>query len=496
MPIPRASEISAKIKSTLEPLLGGDGLKARVFRGGAWLGVGTVSEQSLRFIRNMILARLLAPEAFGTMAIVMSASALLQSFTEIGVREALIQNPRGHEPEYVNAAWWMALSRATSVYLVIFAIAPWMAKFYRNPDLTWLLRVAIVGLVLEGAMSAKAYVAVKAMKFSKWAAIFHGGGIIGILTTIILGFYIRDVWALVIGTCAESAGRFALSYAVCPYLPSFKVDRAALRDLLKFSKGLFGLAPLSFIFMRADIFVLGRLIPAAALGYYSLGISVAQVPALFLLTLLGQILMPALSHVQDDKARMRRIVLKVTEAIALLGMPAIVFAYFCGRPLLTLVYGLPYAVTAGPLILASCSAVINIINALITLVIYAVGAPQLHRRCVAAMAIVMVISIYPLAKLMGPMGAQVAALISITVGFLLQLERVRHLIGIKMSEYGRIFARGAIVSASVVIIFLAARPITIIARPVFTVALGVFGCLVAYGFAGMMLIRKPIPLHD
>ncbi len=488
----KASRACSRSKPFIKALFIGKGLRARVFRGGAWLGAGSVSEQGFRFVRNMILARLLAPSAFGTMAIVMSTASLLQAFSEIGVRESLIQNPKGSEPEYVNAAWWMALGRAVSIYSVLFAAAPWLAGFYGNPELTNLLRVAIISMVLEGAMSARAYAAIREMKLSRWAAISHGGGILGVITTVILGFFIRDVWALVIGICAEGAARCALSYLICPFLPSVNLDRTALRHLFKFSKGLFGLAPLSLIFMRADIFVLGKLIPATALGYYALGISVAQVPALFVIGLLGQIFMPALSQVQEDKPRTRRIVLRVTEAAVLLGMPALVFAYFCGRPLLALIYGQSYAVAAGPLVLASCSALISIVNVQITLAFYAAGAPELHRRCVAAMAAVTIILIYPLAKWLGPMGAQVASLLSAAVGFSLQLERARHLIGIRTSEYGKIFIRGAVVSTIALMVCLAARSLPTMTPPLLTVGLGIFGCLVAYGFAGLMMIRKPM----
>jgi len=444
----------------------------------------------------MVLARLLAPSAFGTMALVMSAASLLQAFTEIGVREALIQNPKGREPEYVNAAWWMAFGRSVFIYLILFVLAPWVAKFYGNADLTPLLRVATIGLVLEGAISTKAYVAMKDMRFSRWAAITHGGGILGVATTVILGFLFRDVWALVIGTCAESAARCILSFIICPYLPSFNVDRAAFKQLLQFSKGLFGLAPLVIIYMRLDIFVLGKLIPTAALGYYSLGISVAQVPAVFISNLLGQIFMPALSHVQDDKARVRRIVLQVTGLVMCLAMPGVVFAYFCGRSLLTLIYGHQYAVAAVPLVIAACCALIAFVNNQITTAFYAAGTPQLHRLCVVMMAVVMMILTYPLARWLGPAGGQLASLVSITVGFLIQLNRARHLIGIKVSQYRKLLLQGLAVSTVVVATCLIAQTLTVLTRPVFTVALGLLGCIVAYGVAAWMLIRNPRVAQD
>jgi len=484
-----AAEAFARTKLRLGAFVGGDGLKARVFRGGAWLGVGSASEQSLRFARNMVLARLLAPSAFGTMAIVMSAASLLQAFTEIGVREALIQNPKGREPEYVNAAWCMAFGRSVLLYLGLFAIAPWVARFYGDLQLAPLLRLTTISLVLEGAISTRAYIAMKDMRFAIWAKINHGGGILGVITTVILGLLLRNVWALAIGTCAESLARCVLSFIVCPFLPSLSIDRTAFKRLAQFSKGLFGLAPLMIIYMRADIFVLGKLIPAAALGYYSLGISIAQVPAGFVANLLAQIFMPALSHVQDDKERIRRIVLQVTAFVVFLAMPAVVFAYFCGRSFLTLMYGQQYAVAAVPLVLAACCALIAFMNNQITTAFYAAGTPQLHRLCVVMMAVVMMVLTYPLAKWLGPTGGQLASLLSIATGFLIQLNLARHLIGIQVFEYGKVLLRGLTVSGFAAAICVIAERIPD-SSPVLTVGLGLIGLVMAYMVSAWMLIRN------
>lgn len=460
------------------------------------MGFGSISEQSSRFLRNMILARLLAPAAFGTMAIVMSTNSLLQAFSEIGVREALIQNPRGSEPEYVNTAWWMAFCRSLFVYATLFLASPYVARFYGNPELTKLLRVAICCLVLEGAMSARSYVAIKEMKFRLWATIQHGGGIIGVVSTVVLGFFIRDVWALVIGTCTESAARLVLSFVMCPFAPSIRINLAALKDLLRFSRGLFGLAPLYILFMRMDVFVLGRLIPATELGYYSMGIAVAQVPAGFMANLMGQLFMPALAHVQADTARMRRIVLQVSAAVVLLLMPAIVFTYFCGGSFLRLVYGPAYAVAVVPLILAACGTLITLLNNPITTAFYASGAPEMHRRCIVAMAVIMAAITYPLAKWLGPAGAQLASVISISAGVIAQFPLAHRLMSLKVSDYGKILFHGAAVSAGVALLCLLARLAPIGNRPVVTVGLGLLACLLAYGFAGLMWIRNPRLAQD
>lgn len=473
-----------RIQRIIGSVFGGDTLKARVFRGGAWLGSGSFLEQTTRFGRNMLLTRLLAPEAFGTMAIVMAATSVLTSLLDVGAREALIQSARGTEKGHVGAAWWLSLVRSSSLYFLLFLVAPLASRFYGNVELTILLRVAGVGLLLEGAISARAYVAIKEMRFQKWAAINHGGGIAGVLITMILSFFIRDVWALVLGFVAEYVCRCLLSYVLCPFLPPLRWDRAAIRELLGFSRGVFGLAILNLIFIRTDIFVLAKLYSPAQLGLYAMAIYMVQTPTGFLINLLGQTMMPTFSHIQDDKPRMNRILLKVTAAIFLLGMPALVFLFFCGRSLLTLIYGYRYGTAAGALFVASCASLLNAANAQITTVFYAQGLPQLHRRCVAIMAILMIVLIYPFAKWFGLVGGQLACLISIVIGYVFQIERIRKLTGLDLSQYRKGFVVSGAISLTVVVVCVGGgRMLGNWAGPVPNIFVGIVGCVIAYALA-------------
>ena len=105
-------------------------LKERAVRGGAWLGAGTGIEQGLRFLRNIILTRLLAPEAFGLMAIVLALNTAFESFTDVGIKQAIVQNPRGQTREYLNGAWWFSCIRAVVLYGLAFWSAPFLERFY------------------------------------------------------------------------------------------------------------------------------------------------------------------------------------------------------------------------------------------------------------------------------------------------------------------------------------------------------------------------------
>ena len=476
-----------KIKQAAGRLFAGDSLKARTFRGGAWLGSGSVLEQASRFGRNMLLTRMLAPEAFGTMVLVTSATSVLGSLLDVGAREALIQNPKGHEDSHVGAAWWITFGRSSSLYFILFLLAPLAARAYANPELTILFRVAGIGILFEGTISARAYAAIKEMNLRKWAAVNHGGGIAGVLLTVILSFFIRDVWALVIGFVAENAARCLLSYILCPFLPPLRWDRTAMKELLKFSRGVYGMSPLTLIFQRTDIFVLAKLFSPAALGLYVMAVSSIQTPAGFVINVMGQTMFPSFAQIQDDKPRINRILLKSTAAVFFLGLPILVFLFFCGHFLLTVAYGYRYGAAAGSLFLAGCAALLNVANGPITSVIYARGRPQLHRRCVATMAVLMIVLIYPFAKWFGPVGGQLACVVAMAGGYITQIERIHNLTGLELSRYKKSILVAAAISVSVFGACLAARAVISFKQPISSVFIGVIGCVMAYGVAYAIL---------
>jgi O-antigen/teichoic acid export membrane protein len=441
------ARLYSRVREYVDRLLRGDNLRAKTTRGAALLGGASLGEQASRFARNMLLTRLLAPSAFGTMAIVMSSASIVGSLTDVGLRVSVIRNPRGREPAYLNAAWWLAMGRSFGVYAICFVMAPFVARFYGNAALSALLRVTLLGALLEGAMSPRSCLPQKDMQFGRWAAITNGGAVCGVILTVILSFIIPDVWALAIGYCSENAFRCLLSYILCPGLPSFGWNGAAARDLLSYSKGAYGLSFLNLIFTRTDIFVLAKLYSPTALGLYTMAVYLVQTPTGFIQNMVGSTLVPAFAHVQEDKERVNRVILEATAWLIVLGLPAVVIIWLDAPSLLKVIYGARYLKSTGPLVIAALVALLSILNGVITDVFSAMGRPALHRRAVAASAVIMILAIYPASKMLGVVGGQVAALAAITASYLLQVSRIRGLTGLSLARYGRAFLPAGLASA-------------------------------------------------
>ncbi len=478
-----------EIKTKITASMMGDALRAKAMRGGVWLGSGSLAEQTTRFVRNMILTRLLAPSAFGAMALVSSSSAIVGALTEIGVRQAVIQNPRGGEKEYLDEAWWLGIWRSFGTYLIIFAMAPFVAHFYGMAELSPLLRVALLGALFDGMMSPRSALAQRNMRFGRWAVISNGGAICGVVLTVVLSFILRDVWALAIGSASEYAFRFIFSYILYPGFPSLRWSSHARRELYSYSKQALGLSFLNLIFSRTDIFVLGKLYSSAQLGVYSIGVSLIATPASFVINNLASALFPAFAHVQNEKERINKILTEVTSWLILIGLPGAVAIYLCGSSLLSTAYGKRYVDAAAPLAVAGIVVLLNTLNACITCVFSAVGRPGLHRRAVAASAVIMIIAIYPCCKVLGMVGGQVASLMAIIVSYSLQLARMRDLTGLNLLRYARPVGPAALAAAGIFLVGYGIRWLGLAVNPATDIPLVMAACLIAYGLSVPAFMR-------
>ena len=290
--------LSSKIRSTSSNIIGrigGTDLKAKSIRSMMVLGVGTAAERGFKFARYMILARILARDQFGLMAIVMVAATMFEAFTEVGVKQSVIQNKRGAERDYLNVAWWFQVVRGLALFVIAFLAAPWISSFYGKPELLRLLQVAFLAILFRGLVSPRAYVLEKKYRFDKVMLLVQGSGVFGAIVAIVLGLIIQSVWALVIGFVAEYAIMCVLSYVFVPIKPTFKINREDLAELFRFARAMLGLPILTIIALQTDVLVLGKVVAEDDLGMYYLAVALVQLPIFLFSRMVNPVLLPAFS---------------------------------------------------------------------------------------------------------------------------------------------------------------------------------------------------------
>lgn len=465
------------------------GLKGKSIRGGIWLGAGIGFDRILRLGRNVILTRILAPEIFGVMAIIMAIDRLFEAFTEIGINKAIIQNIDGDKDTFLNGAWLLAFSRSVLLYGAAFAAAPWIASFYDNSELAPLIRFASLSILFNGSISPMSHVAIKQMNYKKVVAITQGGAAIGITVTIALSFILNNIWALVYGFVFESFCRLILSYLLCPFLPRLQFDKKQLYSLLNFAKGMLGLPILTFIFMRTDVFVVGKLCSTTELGLYSMAYVLAQVPVETLTSILNNLVLPVFSKKQNDLDWINNSVSHLMVAISAICFPILIFLMCYGEHLLILVYGRPYGAVAVPFVIIFLSSMIRAMGVPIVQVYWALGLPSLNRKFTAIRAFTMLLIIAPAVKFFGLNGAAVSGLIAIMISIvfqLLQMKKMTSFMIINCLKRMLIF-----LGYSTIII-----PVWLIGMIVFEdnfyaeLIIGIFACISCFFFAAISFKRQ------
>ena len=132
-------------------------LKSKVGRGSLWAVLGFGGGQILRLLGNLVLWRLLYPEAFGLMAIVNVFMLGLLMFSDVGIGPSIIQNERGDDPRYLHTAWTIQVVRGLVLFAVAAAAAVPLSRFYHEPELARLIPVVAVSSILSGFNSTKLF---------------------------------------------------------------------------------------------------------------------------------------------------------------------------------------------------------------------------------------------------------------------------------------------------------------------------------------------------
>jgi O-antigen/teichoic acid export membrane protein len=283
-------------------------MRAMLQRGSTWAFAGYGGTQFLRFTGNLVLTRLLFPEAFGLMSLVTSVLQGLQLFSDIGVRPSIIQNQRGEEPDFLNTAWTMQIVRGIVLWLAACAAALPFAEFYGEPEVARILPVAGLGVLIAGFNSTRVPSLYRKMNLARSSMLELAGRSIGLVVMVTWALISPSVWALVAGSLVGSLVWLVLTHTAIPGISNRLCwDRSAVVQLFRFGRWIFFSTMLMFLATQSDRLIFGTLIPIAMLGVYGVGATLARMPAEALGHLSSSVLFPAFSKLHNAEQDLRRI---------------------------------------------------------------------------------------------------------------------------------------------------------------------------------------------
>ena len=274
-------------------LFSGEGLKARAGRSIVFAFGGVVASNLLRLISNLILTRLLFPEAFGLMALVQVFMGALQMFSDTGTRLSIMQNKRGDDPDFLNTAWTLQIVRGLLLWLGACALAWPAAAIYDEPLLMWMLPVVGLGAVIQGFTTTNVATANRHMRIGRQTAVEIGVQAVNILTTALFAWWLQSVWALVFGGLAAGMIKVVTLHLALPGIRNrLRWDPTAFRDMFQFGKYIFLSSIAGFIAQQADRAILGAYISLADLGIYSIAFLIGMLPLVLCRTAVSKVVIP------------------------------------------------------------------------------------------------------------------------------------------------------------------------------------------------------------
>lgn len=246
-------------------------LRQRVLQSGSWTLAGYGVNQALRLGGNLILTRLLFPEAFGMMAIVQAVMYGVTMLTDVGIGPSIVQKDRGNDPKFLNTAWTVQVVRGFLAWLGLCALALPMAKFYGEPLLAGLLPVVGLTAIIGGFNSTKLHTAQRNLEAARVTQIEIGTYVFGLLCTVYLAWLLQSVWALVWGGVITACLKmFASHVALHGITNRLAWDRDALAHLRGFGRWILLSSALTFLSVEGARLLIGAILDMRQLALFTL----------------------------------------------------------------------------------------------------------------------------------------------------------------------------------------------------------------------------------
>ena len=310
--------------SALSRLTTGNSLIARAVRSSALTVAGFGASQVIRLATNLILTRLLFPEAFGLMALVSVVLLGLGQFSDVGIGPSIMQSKRGDDPDFLNTAWTIQVIRGIGLFLVAALLAWPAARFYGAPDLMAMLPVAGLTLLITGFNPTSLETVHRHMQLGRLTLIDIATQVIGVLIAIAFAWWLRSAWALVISGVVSALVQLWFYKAFLPGINNrFRWEPAARHELIHFGKWIFLSTVCGFIFSQSDKIVLGKYLELGAFGIYNIGFFLASFPLMLGSMVNQKIVIPIYRECPPDQSRenflsLRRMRMAMTAALIVL----------------------------------------------------------------------------------------------------------------------------------------------------------------------------------
>lgn len=412
-------------------------LRGKVSRGVFWEGGAMLVNRGVGFLVSLVLARLLAPEFFGLLAIAMLAINSLVFLQELGFSSALIYRQSDVEAA-ANTAHWTVIASSMALYLVAFIAAPLVAQFFRNPEVTPVLRVLALTIIISSLSRVPYTLLFKDLDFRKKVVPEFVGSLVGNVGAVLLALAGWNIWALVAGELINSSVTTVVMFIVSPWRPRLQFEVKLFKELFGYGKYVATSQVLIFGVTNVDDLFVGRMLGDAALGYYGMAYSVSNTPATNITRLVTRVTFPAFSKMQADAARMRHAYFEVVHRVSLVAMPIAIVTIVFAADFVHVLLTDKWAPAIVPIQILAVYGLIRSVAATMGIIFQSGGKPQWLSSIALWRLVTMTALLYPAIRWGGLIGVCVLSVAVAIVDFIISAHMVDKIVEARMATYLRL----------------------------------------------------------
>ena len=308
----------------------------KVFNNMYWRFLERICAQGVAFSVSLILARLLDPIAYGTVALTTVFISIMQVFVNCGFGNALIQKQDADDLDF-SSVFYFNIIFCILIFAVMYCFAPFIASFYNRVELVKIIRVQSLIIILSGPKNIQQAYVSRFLIFKKFFFSTLSGTLGAAFIGIILAWKGYGVWALVIQELSNSAIDTTVLFLTVKWRPKLMFSAKRLASLFSFGWKLLLSSLLDVFYQSAQSLIIGKFYSSSDLAFYNRGHQLPQLIITNLNASIDSVLFPTMSMEQNNRGRVLAITRRAIKTSSYIVMPLMMALGICAEPLVKIV---------------------------------------------------------------------------------------------------------------------------------------------------------------
>ena len=312
-------------------------LKQKAASGMVWTALQKYAKMFIQFVSGIILARLLTPYDYGCIGMLSIFMVLAETFIEGGFGSALIQKKHPTQEDYSTIFYWN-LGMALLMYVILFFCAPAIARFYRIPLLSSVLRVQGLVVFIYAFNIVQRNQLRKTLNFRVLSFVSITTSIIALIVTITMAYSGCGVWALVAQNLIVATIPALFFWFYVKWRPMWSFSWSSFKELFGFGFYMFLTHLVNRFGQQIQGLLIGRVYNPSTMGLYSKAHGLEKLASNSISQVMTQVTYPLYAEVQDQKDRMISMIKRLTSTLSYLTFPLMFILILTAKPLFILLY--------------------------------------------------------------------------------------------------------------------------------------------------------------